>query len=1363
MSPAGKFICSETVIGRCWKQIQMCKKSTLIAPIRVHAIYLSQGRAVVGAEFDFESLPYYDARRAQDVNPNLPYLAESVIAPPFADANHILEAGVHLHWDFPSFLRRTKYRADKPTDFPAVPTRWLVSRYAPDGRAPDRQWVVESDALLYGAALPYDMARTSVDVDIYSGEQPYACVGHSDALAAWRQRAGRLANDFSAWKEMNGGRPLTALGWGTPSFDSFYPNCRGVFGFHDPAGTRDHRYRVVGWYDDLDDDYWLAYLRLRRDDWGLREIDALTHLDDAHRRTLKRERIAGLLRDDLGITLPDAALGGEDVTDPAQWQRMVCCGEAQWLEEVRFDPDQTRYALGNTPTEALSALIAETIAREKGEVERQKLEDSLAAMLMGDRLKSLKLDIGPKFREFRHADEFVGGDGGVQWVVEKVDDNPTKQPPGEHKDEQRPATPLPEDLFPLLNDLNETQRRYDATARELESRQFQLYTDWYRYMHASYPPPGETEEYVEVSDLLVAIERGSLAAVKKLKWMLGEPGDEKARATGLAADVSKARAALEGALNRLNQEVKSDPGIVESFHWEVQRRAAPRFWQPAPPALVVALPRSGRTQEGNEDVALQPALACRMFSEALAFTGGPDFTLDALLTADEVDWKLPETALSTDLPIFRGEWQAEVFPAATMHPVTCSSGLYDPRFVLNNYLLGENEPDLDDHPDLTSPLALTKAGGVYTGSTYVNQKLDDRYRAMLRRFRELQEARRKTLQSGLEKTDTPQIQQEMAGLTSVLENAAKAERFLDDHDLLVVTLNGFNAALLQRHESIQLNPADPLGFAENKAFAREVAEALRGGFKGVSPDPHAPFMPIRSGALRLMTLRLVDLFGCFTDLTPSDVATALPMEVPDHGDWVRLPPRLAQPARWNFRFLQAAASDASIESQTHNSSSPVHGWVVPDLLDGSLDFFDPAGRRLGAVRTRGMRSDWDGAGLETLPPRLRQIVEWLLMADQETTQAATPHHAGRSGDDIHFLDEFMDDIEEAMDNIHPDDREGQSAFSVIMGRPMAVVQLGVELELKGLPAVNNSWSALLKAVRPGQAAAQASTDGFDAVRFHYRLGEYRQRNDGLIGYWAIEQDGSLAQAFSVNDSISAAIVRDRVQEQQDAYAARAARDAGRPDRQWLDVKNEEWRLHDPQGRTLFEFLLAEENGMVRKQDIIQPYIREGSRVWDALVDRACLLEETPFRRIRHYAEASNLSISAADPMQQHVALLDPHGVIHLTSGIQPVKAIQLPDRFIQDALARIELSFLTAPVLTPESELHLSLHKERAYGWTWREANRWPSADAAGPPAAETEIAEPDIKSFQTAAIFPERFVLREGQLALTHRTGQPTDDSQEQ
>lgn len=398
----------------------MGEKHKFIVPLRVSAIYQAQECAVVGPEMDFAALPYYDKKHQQDINPDVPYLAEAITPRPFEDANFILKAGVHLNWDFPQFLKRTAFRSNDPTEFPAVPTRWLVSRYAPGKSAPEQQWIVESDALMLGegGATLYDWAQTSIAVDVYAGAQPFAYAGNSDTLAAWQQRGARFTADFIPWQEKHGGRPLTALGWGSPSFDVFYPNCRSVFGFHDPSGTREHSYKVIGWYDELKDDYWLSYLRLRGDTWGLAEIDALTHLDAEHKRRLKQERIAKLLRDDLGVVLASDDTGNsEALTTVENWERMVCCGQAQWLDKALCDPNAALFAMGNTPTEALSALIAEKVVQEQRgpewENEREKLEDSLAAILMGDRLKSLKLDIGPKFREFRHADEFIGSGGGV--------------------------------------------------------------------------------------------------------------------------------------------------------------------------------------------------------------------------------------------------------------------------------------------------------------------------------------------------------------------------------------------------------------------------------------------------------------------------------------------------------------------------------------------------------------------------------------------------------------------------------------------------------------------------------------------------------------------------------------------------------------------------------------------------------------------------------------------------------------------------------------------------------------------------------------------------------------------------------------
>ncbi|GAB4280627.1 MAG: hypothetical protein Kow0080_33730 [Candidatus Promineifilaceae bacterium] len=1286
------------------------RKSSLIVPIYVHAIYQTENCVVIGPEMDFESLPYFDAELEQDMNSDVPYLAESILSSPFDDTNFLLESGVHLNWDFPQFLKRSTYRASQATEFPPAPNRWLVSRFSGGSNTPDRQWVIESDALLgnLNGAKIYDMAQTSLEVDIHSGKRPYTYMGRIEKMEDWLKNR-HTDNDFTTWKETHHNKPLTAMGWGALSFDVFYPNCRGVFAFHDPSGTDENHYTVSGWYADDGDDYWLYYLKAKTGTWGFDTVDAIEHLDEEQKRDLKIEQVSKSLRADLGIELPDL-VGQRDMesfTQAENWRGMQCFGNARFLDQQSLDADRLFFAAGNTPVEALTAMIAERVIDETDSQKRKKLEDSLSAILMGDRLKSKKLDIGPKFREFRHADEFVATQGGLEWVVEKIDDNPTKTPGGQHAQNSKSPLLLPEKIVPLLEALNEAQRTYDKTARELESHRLELYADWYRYMHAVYPPRGETEEYVEVSDLRATIEAGSLVKVKKWQELLGSKGiDSNGQpfVSGLTARVEIAKTALQKALSEINERIKNDERYIEKFHWEIQHRPGSRFWEPAPPALVIAIPRqpSGETEQAVVSSRLQIPQLCHVYSG--------DVFNDKLPLASETseDWRVLDRPLSTDLPIFRGEWEVEVFPVATMNAATRSSATYDPDFILHNFLLAENEPDFVDNHSLVSPLALAKNGSIYQGSAYVNQKIDDRYRYLLQKYRDLQSSNGENPQSD-----------------GFLKQVMAAEKFLDDHELLVITLNGFNAALLQRHESIQLNPADPLGFADYQAFAKEVAAALQNNFKGLSPDPHITFMPVRSGALRIITLRLVDIFGRFTDLTPTNVATAVSMTVPDYDDWVRLPPRLAQAARWNFRFLQANPAQPGrepAESHAHPSSTPVHGWIVTNLLDRSLDFFAADGKRLGSIRTRDGITHWEPQENRYPAKHMRQVINWITDPNK--------------GDG--FLDAFIENIEEAMDNIHPDDREGQSAFSVLMGRPMAVVHLGVDLELKGLPAVNNSWGDLIRDLK----RAERATDGFEKIQFPYRLGEYHQRNDGLLGYWPVQNDGRLEGAFTVNDSISGSLNLEQIR----AYTQ------GQTGNQKLDEKNEAWRVFDTEGRTLFEYLLAQEGETIKKQDLALPYVGESSRLWEVLKHKGYLTEERTFKdHIRHYAEASLLHISPADGMQQFVALVDPHGLIHLTSGIQPVKAIQLPTRFINEALNRMEMSFLTAPVLTPENQLQISLPKEQAYTWLWHEPNQWLQTTSS--PSDHTEITESDIRPFRTTAYFPKRTVLREGRLALKHKS----------
>jgi hypothetical protein len=104
-------------------------------------------------------------------------------------------------------------------------------------------------------------------------------------------------------------------------------------------------------------------------------------------------------------------------------------------------------------------------------------------------------------------------------------------------------------------------------------------------------------------------------------------------------------------------------------------------------------------------------------------------------------------------------------------------------------------------------------------------------------------------------------------------------------------------------------------------------------------------------------------------------------------------------------------------------------------------------------------------------------------------------------------------------------------------------------------------------------------------------------------------------------------------------------------------------------------------------------------------------------------------------------LLDPRAMAHATIGVLPVKAIQIPPSQYADALKRIEMSFLAAPLLvdrlradTPQ-KIALPVADPPGYHWSWLEKH---GADWAAMPinagglytpfAAVTEVREGWLK-----------------------------------
>ena len=226
-----------------------------------------------------------------DVNADVPYISEKIVSHPFRDQSLRLGPGVHLHWALPDALTQGVSTATGVV-FPAVPDRWLVTRSDLNGER-QKQWIVESDYLHPEndpeAKPPPGTVSFPLPPRPEEGKwQPYRYLGRkwvvwpaaskedekaaSEANTQKQEKVsvGRPDDEFGAeylntladevkeedktnWHRV-AGAGLTAIGYGEPAFAAFYPNCRSVFGLHDPditsfAELKEVSYDVIGWYD----------------------------------------------------------------------------------------------------------------------------------------------------------------------------------------------------------------------------------------------------------------------------------------------------------------------------------------------------------------------------------------------------------------------------------------------------------------------------------------------------------------------------------------------------------------------------------------------------------------------------------------------------------------------------------------------------------------------------------------------------------------------------------------------------------------------------------------------------------------------------------------------------------------------------------------------------------------------------------------------------------------------------------------------------------------------------------------------------------------------------------------------------------
>ncbi|KAA3634236.1 MAG: hypothetical protein DWQ02_11745, partial [Bacteroidetes bacterium] len=324
-------------------------------------------------------------------------------------------------------------------------------------------------------------------------------------------------------------------------------------------------------------------------------------------------------------------------------------------------------------------------------------------------------------------------------------------------------------------------------------------------------------------------------------------------------------------------------------------------------------------------------------------------------------------------------------------------------------------------------------------------------------------------------------------------------------------MGGFDKGLVMRHQIFQLPVADPA--ASDTTFTDKVRNAVQTANR-ISPNESLPFSPIRAGKLGIEELYLVDNFGRpwppdkTVKLSDQPVIGPTTMTIPGKSDQkeVALPPRFAQGARLNFRWM--SAMEEITEMNDHPATNPICGWVLPNNLDGSLMIYSQHGHALGYIDQMGRWRVFPGNSGPVLPadidnPHLAKMVRWL--CEQGQTDG--------------FVESFMDTLNIAMENIEPETFAQHEALALLMGQPLALVRTSVNLELQETLAVDvsshyinqdvsNFGDIVEDPVKKKDVGnyLKRETFGFEKVQIPLRIGEYRQLNDGLAGYWVEESE-----------------------------------------------------------------------------------------------------------------------------------------------------------------------------------------------------------------------------------------------------------------
>lgn len=1298
----------------------------LVVPVDVEALclrpsYLNEhSPSLLSPLVQFEDLKVAVEEREQ------PFVSRSALTTAFSDASTETpsDAGIYVHWALPDALTQGASSGQHGApDFPAVPDRWLVVRTVlkdgGDGPSADRAaWVLDGN---YVATVPSAERRRQGAVCVPQPINPTVWLGAGNENSFLPQMYGYIGRVVPLDKWADRGKPsgasyqeqpypdtLTALGYGEPAWAALSPASGPCFSFFDraeaipafDASSDALQYTVVGWYSDGDDDptqHASAEQVLTAHDWGL--ADAAPP-------------------DSFGYSLYHGTVGA------------IPWGTAEGDPQIP-STDDLSVSVGNNAPEAVSALVAS----EAGDGDAGSdgaLEYWMNALQLGllDDVRIDDITDPERIRAQIHAGAFSATATGQRWTVTADGDGTAA--PHEQDPYAEALASLSDHQTQLLHDLNTAQRRLNRLRADLRSRRFQLFSDWWRAMVANVDG---RQTYHRGTD--GCRDGQMLCRLYKQLMVEGEGTTAKYddmlksdRVQDLQPHVVQAPSSP---LHECQQTIQNTRSALESTldgtSLSLTTTSADPFERPTDPVVLLKGPvadppeRHGQDGRHSDDGRLSCRLSTGLVSE-VQYDGSasidisrsplPGLTTTPPGPAASVAEALAREALLLD-PSSAVFWAGHA-PAAeqtafqtalktvveggTPPSALTVTGVWPSPTATKQWTAPWNPIALEWEVDLSPMTPIQGAHDTYEASVietnYSVGHAGLNYEQGTPVDRQETYQGRVVLSTGAQTSLKERIERSPHFEGQTHWTKKKLRKLLDTLDnapILSQSLGGFHEWMLQKHETFQIEALDP----DHPRLTEDLGRAVgtrppKSGATPIAPvNTHAPdpvtwFNPIRAGVAELKRLRVIDTFGqlCEIDLTTSTappVHVAEALQVPSDmdtpaadGPQVYLPPRLCQASRLNLEWVSAQGQR---ESGSDPASSPICGWVVPVYLTDGLKVFSQEGTPLGTLYTV---EDGGTATVAWEDAPLAGDADTVVGAKKAAQKAQSVLQAAHAND---ALTQF---VVQTLSN-------GGGYLQHLL-KTIEAVHATVD------PGAHQE--APIKSLIMGQPLAL--TRARVSMELHGRRA-LNQSYEALLDHLqkSYQDDGGSAQPYDDRTSNGFDQVR-------------------------FPVKLGSLQTHYD---GLIGYFADGDYGTfhtLASTADADPHIKPSTGPE--------ALSVTPTSATTEAAEAADTDDPSRHP-REVAFLMDPRTKVHATTGVQPVKAVDIPARHYQPVLRDLQVSVLTTPVLSGpppaaaqaheqgDGNFGLPLPSTKEGTWSWVEQQ----APSGGGAVDWTQTSEEDIHS----------------------------------